>query len=154
MRLAWLAPLLLLPAAALACFGAELRVGVGKERPDALYSYALGYFVEEKTGIAPLFIEVEDVEKAFAEEKIDVKILPSASPAPKGAVSMAGGAAPSFGEAVIWLRPDIREDIRFTTLERALGIIGGFFSSPGMKSAAESAEDPKKAARKAVIDAE
>jgi hypothetical protein len=67
---------------------------------------------------------------------------------------MAAGDAPSLGEAVIWLRPDIKEDLRFTTLERALKILGGFFSSPGMAAAAASVEDPKKAARKAVIDAE
>jgi hypothetical protein len=154
MRLKWLIPLLFLPAASLACFGTELRVGVGKERSNALYSYALGYFVEEKTGIAPYFIEVEDVEKAFAEGKIDVKILPSGTAAPKGAVKAEGGASPLPGDAVIWLRPEIKDDLRFTTLERALRIIGGFFSSPSMAKAAASVDDPKKAARKAVIDAE
>ncbi|TLN23756.1 hypothetical protein FDZ71_02510 [bacterium] len=143
---------LLAPALALACFGAELRIGVGKERADAFASYALGFFIEEKTGIEPLFVETDD-SKTFAENKIDLRILPATSATPAGAFKQQPLKTPG-GEAAIWLTSEVKDDIRFTTLERALKIAGGFFSSKALNEAASQSGEPKKAARKAVLDAQ
>lgn len=145
--------LMLAPSLALACFGAELKIGVGKERGWAFVSYALGYFVEEKTGIEPLFIDAESAEKALAEKKIDLALLPAQAPPPDGAIKQETVKTPA-GEAVIWLSPSVTEDIRFTTLARTLKIAGGFLSSKALSEAASQSGDPKKAARKAALDAQ
>ena len=57
-------------------------------------------------------------------------------------------------EMNFWLREIMLEDIRFTTLERALKRIGAFFASDHFNSALADDSPAKKAARRAVLDAE
>lgn len=149
-----LALFLLLPSLALACFGTELRIGVGKDPKNALFSYALGFFIEEKTGIEPLFVEVDDSPSLLADKKIDLRLLPATAPAPTGAVRQETVNLPDYGEAFVWLTHETVDDLRFTTIERTLKIAGGFFNSKAMSEAASHSGDPKKAARKAVLDAQ
>lgn len=137
-----------------ACFGTELRIGISSEPARALASWAAGYYVEEKTGIAPDFREVpSDPGSALAEGSIDLWLAPAGEKVPPKAVSRSAGKVPGFGEAVFWLRPEVLDDIRFTTLDRALGGMAVFFGSPAYREAASGPGD-KKAARKAALHAD
>ena len=73
---------------------------------------------------------------------------------PEGMISRPLGELPGAGQRVYWLRATILEDLRFTTVDRALGRIPTFFGSSGFENALKSDDAPKKAARKAVLDAE
>ncbi len=132
-----------------ACFGAQLRVGVVEG--GELAAYFTGFFVEEKTGIVPDFKVTTDPLKALAEEKIDIFLAQSGDKAPEGLLVREVGEIPGLGKRVYWMRSDVVEDLRFTTVERALGIIGRFFSTSHYREAV-AAPNPKKAARKAVND--
>ena len=86
------AALLCAATAAFACFGAELRVGVPSDAPGALAAYATGYFVEEKTGIAPDFREVTgDPATMLAEGDIDIWLVPVSTPTPEGFLTRPAG---------------------------------------------------------------
>lgn len=152
--LAALAALAVLAAApaALACFGAMLKVGVEPGGAKATAAYALGYFVAEKTGIEPEFVETSDPGSALAKGEVDVVLLNAGAAEVKGALGRAGGMVAGFGDAKIWLREDVQDDIRFSTVEKALGLLPAFYSSEAYKKAASSGAEPKKAARKAVSD--
>jgi hypothetical protein len=149
--------LLLLAVPARACFGTELRIGVPPERDGALAAYAAGYFVEEKTGIAPDFVPAADPQALLREGEIDLAVVPAAAPeAANGADKTAkrpAGTVPGLGSAVFLIRFEALEDIRFTTLERSLGILPRFFEGAAYRDAQSSPLEPKKAARKAVSDA-
>ena len=146
--------LLLLPALALACFGTELRVGLGAG-DTALAAYATGYYVEEKTGIAPDFRPAgDDPAKALKDETIDIYLAPADEKAPEGIVTRELGEVVGAGALTYWIRADVLEDLRFTTVDKALGRIPVFFRSDAYRAATASGDAPKKAARKAVLDAE
>lgn len=144
--------LLAFGGAALACFGAMLKVGVEPGGARATAAYALGYFVAEKTGIEPEFIETADPAAALARGEVDAALLDVKTGEVKGAVKRGAGQVEGSGELSIWLREDVQDDIRFTTVEKALGMLPAFYSSEGYKKAAGSVSEPKKAARKAVSD--
>lgn len=144
--------LLTAASAALACFGAMLKVAVEPDGARATAAYALGYFVAEKTGIEPEFIETADPAAALSKGEVDAALLEVKSGQVKGAVERGGGMVEGFGEAHIWLRSDVQDDIRFTTVEKALGMLPAFYSSEAYKKAASAGAEPKKSARKAVSD--
>jgi hypothetical protein len=149
------------PPTASACFGTELRVAIVNDSTAAkkLASFATGYFVEEKTGIAPDFIETADPVADLLAEKLDIALFPSAITPPEGLIARSAGALPGLAPAGgggynYWLRADTPEDLRFSTLEKALAAIHRFFSGAVYKDALKDAGDNlKKAARKAVNDA-
>lgn len=155
---AWVARLaaaglsLLAAAPAGACFGARLRVGVPAEAPAALASYAAGYYVEEKTGIAPEFVPVAAPAEALTQGRVDLVLVPEGAAAPPGAQVRAAGEAPGLGRAQLWLRAEVLDDLRFFTLDRALGRFPGLLASPAYARAAQSQDPPRKAARRAVLD--
>jgi hypothetical protein len=135
------------------CFGTRLRVGVVPVH--ALACYATGYFVEEKTGIKPEFVDLEDnPAAALAKSQIDLVLAREATPLPAGLVTRPAGNVPGVGPARFWLRPDVLDDLRFFTVERALGRISGFFASSVYRNAHDAKIPPKKAARQAVLRAD
>ena len=145
---------LLLPLAAWSCFGTELRIGIGDAKTDTA-AYATGYYVEEKTGISPDFRPAgDDPETALKDETIDIFLAPASLPVPEGLVTREIGEVNGAGTLVYWIRPDVLEDLRFTTVDRALGRIPAFFNSSSYHEAAKATDAPKKAARKAVLYAD
>ena len=133
-----------------ACFGSRLRVGVPEQPQGALAAYAVGYFVQEKTGIEPEFFSAG--EAALAAGTVDLLLAPAGAAAPPGVATRLAGAVPGMGEARVWLRGEVLDDLRFYTVDRALGLLPGFFSSAGYRQAVQSGAPPRKAARKAVLD--
>lgn len=143
---------LALAATSHACFGTMLKVAVEKDPQKAYAAYAAGYFIAEKTGIEPDFIEVEDSKAALEKGSADLALTVGKSPEPKNSVARPAGDLPGFGAAVFRLRADVLEDIRFTTVEKALALCPAFFTSPAFKWDAAKGAEPRKAARKAVAD--
>lgn len=135
-----------------ACFGKMLKVGVPSGRESALAAYALGWFAAEKTGIEPEFVAVEDPLVALSKREIDIAVAPSSAPVGPGLVVREGGIVPGVGPARFYLRSDVLEDLRFFTVDKALGLAPAFFGSPAYGAAVSSGADAKKAARKAVND--
>lgn len=133
-----------------ACFGTRLRVGVPSQPRGALAAYAAGYFVQEKTGIEPEFFDAG--EAALAAGTVDLLLAPAAAAPPGGAASRPAGDVPGLGPARVWLRGEVLDDLRFFTVDRALGLLPAFFSSAGYRQAVQSGAPPRKAARKAVLD--
>jgi hypothetical protein len=145
-----LAALLALPQEGHGCFGARLRVGVPPEPSLALAAYAAGYYVEEKTGIAPEFVAVEgDGAAALDRGDVDLLLLPEAPPPDGIAVRPAGDVA-GAGPCQFWIREDVLDDLRFFTVDRALRNIPRFYGSDAFLQAAASRDPARKAARQAV----
>lgn len=130
-----------------ACFGTKLRILVPAGGRGALASYAAGYFLEEKTGVEPEFVEGDEG------AAVDLRLVPAARVVPPGVVARPAGDVPGLGAAKFWLRAEVLDDLRFTTVERALARLPSFFSSPAFLGALGAPASPKKAARKAVLDA-
>ena len=149
-------PALLLGAAdgARACFGTRLRVGVQAGTPAELPALATGYFLEERAGITPEFVEIpEGPGRALAEGRVDLVIAPASARAPEGVAERPAGPVPGLGEARYWIRPAVLEDLRFSLVDRALGRIPDLFRSGPFRRAVGSGQPPRKAARRAVLDA-
>jgi hypothetical protein len=155
--LATMASVALSPRLAVACFGTELRVAMvtGSSPAMELAAYATGYYVEEKTGIAPDFIETADPVADLLGEKLDIVLFPTDKTPPEGLITRGAGELPGLpGSYNYWLRADTPEDLRFSTLEKALAAINRFFSGRVYKDALKNSDDNlKRAARKAVNDA-
>lgn len=133
-----------------ACFGARLRVGVSGDAAQALASYAAGYYVEEKTGIEPEFVDVAGSPgEALAAEAVDV-FLAIDQVAPGGVVVRDAGSVPGFGDGHFWVREGVLDDLRFFTVDRALQQLPGFYGSEAFQEASRSRDAPRKAARQAV----
>ena len=139
------------PAAA--CFGTRLRVGVPPGRAWALAAYATGYYVEEKAGVEPEFVRVKDPAAALGEGRVDLVLVPAGGPAPSGAVARPAGEVPGLGRIQYWVREAVLEDLRYFLVDRALGRVGELFGSRAYADAASGDEPPRRAARKAVLDA-
>ncbi len=149
-------PALLLGAAegARACFGTRLRIGVQAGTPAELPALATGYFLEERAGITPEFVEIQEgPARALAGGRVDLVIAPASAPAPEGVVERPAGPVPGLGPARYWIRPTVLEDLRFTLVDRALGRIPGLFRSGAFRRAVGSGDPPRRAARRAVLDA-
>lgn len=145
-----LAAFLVLPPVGHACFGARLRVGVSPDPALALAAYALGYYVEEKTGIVPEFVDVGgDPAAALARSVVDLVLAPD-GPAPEGVAVRPAGTVPGVGACRVWIRGDVLDDLRFFTVDRALGILPRFYASDAFADAAVSRDPARKAARRAV----
>lgn len=133
-----------------ACFGARLRVGVSGDAAQALASYAAGYYVEEKTGIEPEFVDVAGSPvDALASEAVDV-FLTADQAAPGGVVVRDAGSVPGLGAGRFWVREGVLDDLRFFTVDRALQQLPGFYASEAFDEASRSRDAPRKAARQAV----
>lgn len=138
-----------------ACFGPKLKIGVSPEANSSLASYAIGFLVEEKTGIAPEFIEFGDsASEALKNEEIDIFLASPDAKTSEYASIKSIGDIPGVGPANVWIRTEMKDDLRFFTVERALGLLPQFFSSSAYKTAAKSKTKPKKAARQAVLNAD
>ncbi len=149
------AALLLVATPALGCFGARLRIGVPGEPASALASYAAGYFIEEKTGIEPEFVEVGvEPHSAFDAGRFDLFLAPGSVPSPEGATLRPAGTIPGVGPARFWIHPEVLDDLRFYTVNRTLDLAPAFFASGSYREAAEEAEPGKRAARRAVLNAD
>ncbi|MBE0617884.1 MAG: hypothetical protein IH608_08170 [Proteobacteria bacterium] len=132
------------------CFGARLRIGVPSDPAPALAAYAAGYYVEEKTGIEPEFVELSgDPGAALAEGAIDF-FLATGLPTPDGVEVRPAGVLPGVDDSRFWIRRDVLDDLRFFTLDRALQGIPGFYGSEAFREAARAPEPARKAARQAV----
>jgi hypothetical protein len=138
-----------------ACFGARLRVGVPVGGPGVLAAFAIGYYVEEKTGIEPEFVNLEgDPRQALAGHEVDL-VLAAAAESPPGAAEVRpAGTVPGLGTARFWLHPEVLEDLRFFTVVRALGRAEALFASNAYTAAVASSDAPRRAARQAVLRAE
>ncbi len=139
------------PAAA--CFGTRLRVGVPPGRGWALAAYATGYYVEEKAGVEPEFVPADDPAAALAEERVDLVLAPAGGPTPPGAVARPVGQVPGLGRIQYWVREAVLEDLRYFLVDRALGRVGELFGSRAYARALAGQEPPRRAARRAVLDA-
>ena len=138
-----------------ACFGTRLRVGVPADDPGALAAFAIGYYVEEKTGIEPEFVELDGApQQAVADHAVDLVLVAEDATPPATAEVRGAGTVPGLGPARFWLHPEVLDDLRFFTVERALGRAGALFASPAYAAAAASGDAPRKAARQAVLRAE
>lgn len=146
------AALFLLAFTAHACFGTLLKVGVEAERAKSVAAYSLGFFVTEKTGIEPDFTATADPVADLSRGVVDVALVAKGAGGAKGLVRRYAGKIPGLGEMDFLLREDALEDIRFTTLEKALGLMPSFYGLEGYVRALNSSAEPKKAARKAVND--
>jgi hypothetical protein len=125
-------------------------VGIPTHPSLALAAYAAGYYVEEKTGIAPEFVAVEgDGAAALARGEVDLLLVPEA-PRPDGIAVRPAGDVPGAGSCRFWLREDVLDDLRFFTLDRALGNMPKFYGSEAFQRAAASGDPARKAARQAV----
>lgn len=134
------------------CFGTMLKIAVEKDQEKSYAAYATGYFIAEKTGIEPDFVEVSDPGEALLKGAVDLALMPVSSLGPKNSVTRPATDLPGFGAAVFAIRSDVLEDIRFTTVEKALELCPAFFTSPAFRDNAQKGAEPKKAARKAVAD--
>lgn len=141
-----------LASPAAACFGTHLRVAalVGAAPARALAAYAAGYFIQEKTGIEPEFVDAG--EAALTENRADLALVAADARPPRGVVTRPAGAVPGLGPCQWWLRADVLDDLRFTTVDRAIARLPAFFASAAYREALQSSAPPKKAARKAVLD--
>ncbi|GAB4261402.1 hypothetical protein [Deferrisoma sp.] len=137
------------PAAA--CFGPRLKVAVGGPAP--LAAYVFGYYVEDRAGTGVEFVEAPDPGAEVAEGRADVALVPAGAGTPEGLVVRSAGVVPGVGPASFWLRPEVLDDLRFTLVERALGRMPALFGSEAYRAAAGSADTPRAAARKVVLDA-
>lgn len=135
-----------------ACFGAKVRVGVPHDRAGSLAAYSVGYFIEEKTGIGPEFVEADDLYEALLKNELDVLIEPGGAGLRKEAETREAGSIPGIGGSRFVLRREMLDDLRFSTVEKALNMMPAFFGSGAYGEAAGSAVDARKAARKAVAD--
>jgi hypothetical protein len=133
-----------------ACFGTHLRIAVPPEPRGALAAYAAGYFIQEKTGIEPEFLEL--AETAVAEGKADLALVAPGARCPRGATPRPAGDVPSLGTAQFWVHNEVLDDLRFSTVDRALAKMPAFYASAAYRQALQSGAPPKKAARKAVLD--
>ncbi len=140
-----------LPAAA--CFGTRLRVGVPADRTWALAAYATGYYVEEKAGVEPEFVRVEDPAAALGKGRVDLVLVPAGGGAPPGAVARPAGEVPGLGRIQFWVREAVLEDLRYSLVDRALGRVGELFRSQAYADAWAGHGPPRRAARQAVLDA-
>ena len=137
-----------------ACFGTQLKIAVEPGGPRALAAYAVGFFIAEKTGIEPDFIETPDAGEALAKGRADLALVDEKSASFMGVETREVGPVPGMGRARILLRTEILDDLRFTTVDRTLKLLPPFFSSRAYGgAAADSKTEPKKAAKKAVMDA-
>jgi hypothetical protein len=135
------------------CFGARLRVGVPAGL--AFPAYAAGYWVEEKTGIPPEFVEVGgEPAAALTAGDVDLLLVAADAPLPTGVVEREAGPLPGVGATRFWIREDVLDDLRFYTVERALGALPAFYASAAFRDAAQSGSNPKQAARQAVLRAD
>ncbi|PLX41038.1 MAG: hypothetical protein C0608_07265 [Deltaproteobacteria bacterium] len=142
---------ILVPTLALACFGAELRVGVPPDAGLQTYTaYSVGYYVEEKTGIAPRFVEVADGESAILNGEIDLWLEVGEDSLPRGVEERTGAAVEGLGKVTFWLNPEVLDDLRFTTVERALARASSFLTSEQFNENAMG-DNPRKSARKAAV---
>ncbi|MDF1553951.1 MAG: hypothetical protein P1P84_12855 [Deferrisomatales bacterium] len=142
-------------APAEACFGARLRVGVPSAGAGALAAFAIGYYVEEKTGIEPEFVELAGTpQQAIAEHAVDLVLAAEDVPPPALAEVRMAGDVPGLGPARFWLHPEVLDDLRFFTVERVLGRAGKLFASPAYAAAVASEGAARQAARQAVLRAE
>lgn len=132
------------------CFGTRLRVAVPAGPARALAAYAAGYFIQEKTGIEPEFVEAHEM--AVSEGKADLTLATGGAQCPAGATERPAGDVPGVGAARFWVRNEVLDDLRFTTVDRALAKLASFYTSGAYRQALQSAMPPKKAARKAVLD--
>lgn len=136
-----------------ACFGTRLKFGIEAGKTDLTAVYAAGFFVEEKTGIAPEFVETGAMAEALAKGDADIFVQSADASIPGRDVTVfEAGTVPGPGKSVFVIRNDALDDIRFTTLKKALGLMPAFFGSKHYSDAAGSGLPPKKAARKAVSD--
>jgi len=134
---------------ALACFGTRLKVGVAADPAQALAAYATGYWVEEKTGVAPEFVPLDgDPLRALLAGDVDL-FLTTAGTDPAEAEIRQAGDVPGLGQAHFWIRKDVLDDLRFFTVSRALERMPELFGSDHY-TAAVGSPSPKKAARQAV----
>jgi hypothetical protein len=118
-------------------------------------AFASGYYVEEKTGIEPEFVELEGLpEQALAEREIDLYLAPEGTETPTAVEVLPAGEVVGMGAARFWVHPEVLDDLRFFTVKRALTQIGALFSSPVYGEAVRSRDSPRKAARQAVLHAE
>jgi hypothetical protein len=134
-----------------ACFGTQLKVGVFGESDLKKAAFALGYFIEEKTGVVPEFIEIKEPVAALEAGRIDIIIVPSAIIIPRVYPTRIGGSLPKLGELRFVLATNILDDLRFTTVERALSLLPDFYKSKPYRNS-KSGTKEKQAARKAVSD--
>jgi len=142
-------------SSALACFGPKLKVGVSNEGSALLASYAIGYLIEEKTGIEPEFVTINSsFAEALKNKDIYIILAPPDAEVPESASASQIGEIAGMGSANIWIRTEMKDDLRFFTVERAIGLLPRFFSSKAYKKAAKSNTQPKKAARQAVLNAD
>jgi len=136
-------------APALGCFGTRLKVGVVADPAQALAAYATGYWVEEKTGVAPEFVPLDgDPNRSLLAGDVDL-FLTTSSTDPAGAEVREAGDVPGLGKARFCIRKDVLDDLRFFTVSRALARMPEFFGSDPY-AAAVGSPSPKKAARQAV----
>jgi hypothetical protein len=143
------------PPTAGACFGTRLRVGVPTTPHHALAGFATGYYVEEKTGIAPEFVELSaPAAQALTDGDIDLVITTDTAAAPDGVEVRPAGMVPGLGSASFWIHPEVLDDLRFFTVERALSRATRLFTSAAYGEAVQSTEPPRKAARQAVLHAD
>lgn len=142
------------PFQAAACFGVNLRVGFSRDPGQALASYAAGYYVEEKTGVRPDFVEVTgDPEAALAKGEIDLFLAQTALTPPEAVSLRDAGEVPGFGPSRFWIRPEVLDDLRFFTVDRALRALPGFYVSGPYQEASARTGSAKKTARGAVLRA-
>lgn len=138
-----------------ACFGTRLRVGVPTAGPGALAAFAIGYYVEEKTGIEPEFVELAGApQQAVADHAVDLVLAAEDAAPPAVATVRTAGDVPGLGPTRFWIHPEVLDDLRFFTVERALGRAKALFASPAYAAAAASGDAPRRAARQAVLHAE
>ncbi len=154
---AWALGLLFLgqPLPGWGCFGTELRVGFAAGDPGiALAGYAAGFYVEEKTGIPPEFVLLEeDPAAALVAGRVDLVLAPATLPAPEGVPVRDAGRLGDGRALRIWIRADVLDDLRFFTVDRAIGLVPQFYASTAFR-AAEGDGAPKQAARRAVLRAD
>lgn len=132
------------------CFGPRLRVAVPDDPATALAAYTAGYFVQEKTGVEPEFVKTS--QRVLAEGKADLALAAAAIACPKGMTARPAGEVPGLGAARFWVRDEVLDDLRFTTVDRALAKLPAFYSTDAYRRALQSGVAPKKAARKAILD--
>jgi hypothetical protein len=157
---------------ALACFGARLKVGVHGASELKMAAYSLGYFIEEKTGIEPDFVDITAPMEALGAGKVDILLVLGESPVPRIFSTRRGGKVPVIGEALgaseapelelrVVLLNDLLDDLRFTTVDKSLALLPDFYASAVYRkasagnnaSAGNSVKgEEKKLARKAVAD--
>lgn len=120
---------LLLPAAAGACFGPKLHVGIAADPDSRVLAALVILYVKEKTGVESESVELPAAAPGseLAADRIDLAVARTGLPPDHRLFNLDGAPGLAVG-------PRPREDLQFTTVVPALEKLAGLLSAADFQS--------------------